>query len=297
MELNLDPHQTKQAEMQLKAAEDTVVARLPETYQWVLAPEQATPQAALEWKSIRLAGAGALAERAAKRLRNDELLVMRLGGAILRMHMDKVPLWRGENVSVRQLAEDFATYPYLPRLAGPAVLAGAVEAGLASLTWETDGFALADGYDEAAQRYLGLQPGGRTVSVLPDSAALVVKPEAAREQLDAELPPSPSQPAETPDGPDQGESTPPTPAQPLDDETKLRRFHGTVNLNPTRVGRDASVIADAVIAHLAGLVGAQVTVTLDIAAHLPDGVSEHTVRTVNENSRVLKFDSHGFEEK
>jgi len=83
----------------------------------------------------------------------------------------------------------------------------------------------------------------------------------------------------------------------LDDETKLRRFHGTVNLNPTRVGRDASVIADAVIAHLAGLVGAEVTVTLDIAAHLLDGASEHTVRTVNENSRTLKFDSHGFEEK
>ncbi len=297
VELNLDPHQAKQAEMQLKAADDTVAARLPETYQWVLAPEQATPQAALEWKSTRLAGAGALAERAAKRLRNDELLVMQLGGAMLRMHMDAVPLWRGESVPVRQLVEYFASYAYLPRLAGPAVLARAVEAGLASLTWETDGFALADGYDEAAQRYLGLQPGGRTVSVLPDSAALVVKPEAAREQLDAELPPSPSQPAETPNGPGQGESSPPTPAQPLDDETKLRRFHGTVNLNPTRVGLDASVIAEEVIAHLAGLVGAQVTVTLDIAAHLPDGAPGHTVRTVNENSRTLKFDSHGFEEK
>ncbi len=296
VELNLDPHQTKQAQMQLKAAEDTVAARLPETYQWLLAPEQATPQAPLAWKAIRLAGAGALAERAAKRLRNDELLVMQLGGAILRMHMDAVPLWRGENVSVRQLVEDFATYPYLPRLAGPAVLAGAVEAGLASFTWETDGFALADGYDEAAQRYLGLQPGAKTVSVLPESAALLVKPKVSRAQLDAEVPAASHPPAAKADGGGEADPALPTATPPSEDERTLRRFHGTVQLNPTRVGRDAGLIAEEVIAHLAGLVDAEVTVTLDIAANLPDGAPEHTVRTVSENSRTLKFDSHGFEE-
>ena len=297
VELNLDPHQAKQAEVQLKAADDTVAARLPETYQWALAPEQATPRAPLEWKAIRLAGAGALAERAAKRLRNDELLVLQLGGAMLRLYMDAVPLWRGEgdHVSVRQLAEDFATYPYLPRLASPAVLTGAVEAGLASLTWETDGFALAEGYDEAAKRYLGLQQGGRTVALLPESAALLVKPEVARAQLDAEAP-SPPQPAAKPDAPGDADPASPTPTPPLEDEKKLRRFHGTVNLDPTRVGRDASRIAEEVIAHLAGLVGAEVTVTLDIAAKLPDGAPEHTVRTVSENSRTLKFNGHGFEE-
>ena len=297
VELNLDPHQTKQAEMQLKAADDTVAARLPETYQWLLAPEQATPQAALEWKAIRLAGADALAERAAKRLRNDELLVMKLGGAILRMHMDAVPLWRGDDVSVRQLVEDFATYPYLPRLAGPKVLCGAVEGGIESLTWATDSFALAEGHDEAAGRYLGLAPGGRRISVLPESRALLVKPAAAREQLEAEtLLPQPGPPPPVPpDDDDDGRTTGRPPIDPPE-EKKLRRFHGSVKLESTRVGRDAGRIAEEVIAHLAGLVGANVTVTLDIAANLPDGAPEHTVRTVNENSRTLKFDSHGFEE-
>ena len=135
VELNLDPHQAKQAEVQLKAADDTVAARLPETYQWLLAPEQATPQAPLEWRAIRLAGAGALAERAAKRLRNDELLVMQLGGAILRMHMDAVPLWRGESVSVRQLVEDFATYRLsaAPRRPCRAHGGGRERAGIACL--------------------------------------------------------------------------------------------------------------------------------------------------------------------
>ena len=32
-ELNIDPHQTRQAETRLQAADDTVTARLPEAYQ------------------------------------------------------------------------------------------------------------------------------------------------------------------------------------------------------------------------------------------------------------------------
>jgi len=50
-----------------------------------------------------------------------------------------------------------------------------------------------------------------------------------------------------------------------------------------------------VIAHLAGLVGAGVKVTLEIEAEIPSGAPEHAVRTVTENSRTLKFTSHGFE--
>jgi hypothetical protein len=30
-----------------------------------------------------------------------------------------VPLWRGDHVAIKQLVDDFARYPYLPRLAGP----------------------------------------------------------------------------------------------------------------------------------------------------------------------------------
>jgi hypothetical protein len=68
-----------------------------------------------------------------------------------------------------------------------------------------------------------------------------------------------------------------------------------VQLDPARVGRDASRIADEVIAHLAGQVGANVTVTLEIAVTMPDGAPEQIVRTVTENSRTLRFSSHGFE--
>ena len=49
------------------------------------------------------------------------------------------------------------------------------------------------------------------------------------------------------------------------------------------------------IAHLAGQVGAEVIVTIEIEAKLPNGASDQLVRTVTENSRTLKFDNQGFE--
>ena len=76
-----------------------------------------------------------------------------------------------------------------------------------------------------------------------------------------------------------------------------KRFHGTVTLDATRVGRDASRVADEVIAHLSGLVGAKVTVTLEVEAEIPSGTPDHVVRTVTENSRTLKFTSQGFEKE
>ena len=53
--------------------------------------------------------------------------------------------------------------------------------------------------------------------------------------------------------------------------------------------------SDEVIAHLAGLVGSKVRVTIEIEAEFEGGVSDQVVRTVTENSRTLKFTTHGFE--
>jgi len=70
-----------------------------------------------------------------------------------------------------------------------------------------------------------------------------------------------------------------------------------VVLDAARAGRDASRIADEVLAHLVGLVGADVRVTLEIEAAIPNGAPENVVRTVTENCRTLKFGSQGFEKE
>ena len=61
---------------------------------------------------------------------------------------------------------------------------------------------------------------------------------------------------------------------------------------------EASRIADEMVAQMSGLVGAIVTVTLEVEAEIPSGAPDHVVRTVTENERTLKFKEHsGFEEE
>ncbi len=67
-------------------------------------------------------------------------------------------------------------------------------------------------------------------------------------------------------------------------KTLPKRFHGTVTLDAERVGRDAGNIAAGVIAHLAGLVGSKVKVTLEIEAEVPAGAPDHVVRTVTKTA-------------
>src|SRR5439155_15361457 len=168
------------------SADGAVTARLPETYQWLLVPSQASPQSSIEWQALRLSGQDELAVRASKKLRGDESLVTSFAGSRLRMELDKVPLWRGDNVAVRQLVEDFARYLYLPRFRDTSVLISAISGGVAMLTWVQDGFAFADSYDEDAGHYRGLRAGEILSLVDADAPGLVVKPDVARKQLDAE---------------------------------------------------------------------------------------------------------------
>jgi hypothetical protein len=130
------------------------------------------------------------------------------------------------------------------------VLVGAIRDGLGLLTWAQDSFAYADDFDEAAGRYRGLQCG-QLVHLSPDNlTGLLFQPEIAVEQQKAETTTEPragpTPPAPNPPGLG---SVPPEPV------SAPKRFHGTVTLDPTRVGRDAGRVADDVIAHLAGLVG------------------------------------------
>ncbi len=301
--LNLDPQQVKQAENQKSSADGVVTSRLPETYQWLLVPVQATPQSPVTWQANRLSGQETLAMRASKKLKNDELLLNGFAATRLRMELDRIPLWRGNHVAVKTLAEDFAKYIYLPRLKDSSVLLEAVRDGVSLLTWQKEGFAIADSYDEAGQRYRGLRCG-QVISLFDaTSSALLVKGDIARAQLDAEVlpPPPPPVPGPVPPGPTPPPGPGPFPPRPGPTPTpgpvQPKRFHGTITLDTTRVGRDASKIAEEVIAHLSGLVGARVTITLEIEVDVPSGVPDNVVRTVTENARTLKFTSQGFEKE
>jgi predicted AAA+ superfamily ATPase len=293
-QLNLTPFQVKQAETQRTSANSAVASRLPETYCWLLAPEQKNePQAPVTWQAIRQSGSDSLAVRASKKLKHDDLLVSVLGASILRKYLDEVPLWRGDHVEIRQLAEDFARYLNLPRLARTETLVQAIRDGISGLTWPVDGFAYAESHDEVGKRYRGLR-AGQTAPILADEVGLLVKPDIARRQLEAESSQTSTaitttEVISTQGGTVQGEN------DKKQEPVVLRRYHATAELDASRVGRDASRIAEEVIAHLVGQDGSGVKVTLEIEAVLPKGADEKLVRIVTENGKTLRFTNHGFE--
>lgn len=316
-QLDLTPQQVKQAEGQKEAADKTVAARLPETYQWLLVPVQEKPSDAVTWQALRLAGADPLAVRASKKLRNDEMLITSFHSSRLRLELDRIPLWRGDHVSIAQLLSDFAQYIYLPRLQDTGVLREAIEGGIGLLTWMQDAYAYAESYDEAEGRYRGLR-AGQHVTVREDDKGLLVRPEVAKRQMEAEaaaaarvVQPGGSADGVTPDGVTPDGITPGPkpqtagggvgPGPKLADganppaKARPRRYHGSVELDPQRAGRDAGKIAEEVLAHLVGLPGATVRVTLEIEVDIPGGAPDGVVRTVLENGRTLKFRDSGFE--
>lgn len=292
-QLDLPPHQVKQAQAQLNTADGIVSERIGEVYRWLLVPVQQTPKSGIDWRYLQLSGHDHLARLASEKMLKDELLVVSLVGTRLRMEMDRIPLWRGDHVLVQQLVEDFARYSYLPMLKEPSVLLEAIRQGLSAMMWETDSFVYADSYDDNAKRYCGLKTEP-PVKLNDNGPGLLVKPQVARRQIDAE---TQSESGDT-TGVD-GQKTKPLikPKPPnLIVQKKAKRYHGSVVLDKTRPALAASQIVEDVVAHLTGLPDADVKLTLHIEAKIPDGVSKNVERTVLENSRTLDFDvSSGFE--
>jgi hypothetical protein len=208
------------------------------------------------------------------------------------MNLDGIPLWRDDHIAVRDLWDYYAQYLYLPRLRDASVLCAAVADGVRQLTWEQDGFAYADSYEESQQRYVGLRVLEEIV--LGDATGFVVKPTVAAAQVEQERPAVLAGEREAVQT--DGEETDEGEAAVAEENGKPKRFYGSVHLDPVRMGRDAGQIAEAVVQHLASVLGADVEIRLEIEAKIPEGASDEVVRTVTENARTLKFDQHGFEE-
>jgi hypothetical protein len=158
--LDLNAFQRNQAATKKKESDDAVKLRIGETYIWLLVPVQENAQADVNIQENRLQGNGdlALAERASRKLISDQLLYTEMEGYNLRHTMDTHPyLWRDSNyVLLKQLIDDFARYIYLPRIKDGQVVIKAVEKAVSTLTWESDGLAYAESFDETKSRYCGL---------------------------------------------------------------------------------------------------------------------------------------------
>ncbi|MBI1879076.1 MAG: hypothetical protein HYR94_12800 [Chloroflexi bacterium] len=131
--LNLDPFQSNQAATKQTQADETVANRIKETYIWLLVPEQSDPRdpKTLTWSESRLQIQEGLAVQASRKLKNDALLYTEFSAVLIQMELTKHNLWQGaDHLSLRQLWEYLARYPYLARLRDQNVLLEAVHQGV-----------------------------------------------------------------------------------------------------------------------------------------------------------------------
>jgi len=322
--LNLDAFQSNQAETKRDEANQSVTARIPETYIWLLIPDQPNPQQpdALQEFKLQPQPQSTLTQNASRRLKSEEMLITQYAGVLLRREMDRIPLWRGNHASIKDLADYFAKYVYLPRLKNTEVLLTAMHDGVQSLTWERETFAYAESFDAEHNRYLGLKAGEILPSLTVTAQNVLVKPDVAQAQIDADtaarvamMTQSDAQPRTYPivaerggvsaaeqvptsqSGPVPSPSSMPMMPKNKDKEPQFHRFYGSVKLNPRMMAGDAGKIMEEVVAHLTSLSKAGIEVTLEIQGTLPNGVPPDTVRTITENCRTLRFESSGFEEE
>jgi hypothetical protein len=287
--LNLDPNQTRQARTKAADAARTATLRLAETYQWLLVPEQPDAKGPIGWDEVKADGADGLAVRAGRKLVDKAELYEQFNPALIRMALDGPleALWADGHVDVARLWDTFNRYLYLQRVTSLATLMSAVGDGPASVTWQADGFALADAHDGV--RYRGLITGERAAAVT--SSTLLVRPDVAIAQRSAESAPErddQGDPGHSDEGAVSAAGSVPT-------RTAPTHFHAITELDPQRLVRDFGNVAQEVVAHLTTLDGASVTIRVEIEAERPDGFEDGTIRTVTENAATLKFESHGFE--
>ena len=184
--LNLDPFQRNQAKTKRDEANESVERRIPETYIWLLVPDQPDLHQPGHLQELRLQQPqGSLAVSASRRIKMEDMLITDFAGTLLRGEMDRVPLWRGNHVNIKELANFFASYIYLPRLKNTDVLLEAIQKGVASEHWQQETFAYAERWDVEHNRYLGLK-AGQQVQVTLNATSVLVKPEVAIAQIAAD---------------------------------------------------------------------------------------------------------------
>jgi predicted AAA+ superfamily ATPase len=293
-ELNLSPQQVKQVVANSTRSDQAVAARIAQAYHWALVPEQPDPQRPALISVEKADGANErLAERVTDKLTRAGLLAGEIADRAIRLDLDQKldSVWSRGHVSVGELWAYYCRYPYLTRLRDRRVLDEGVRSTLTSLTWELDGFALADGYDEATGRYTGLtMPGGDShFGAITDTTLLVV-PATARAQIEPEPEPGP----EPGPGPIVRPGPGPTPPP---DKPRNTRFFGVYKVDPERYSRDLTRLSQEILQQLTTVEGVQLDVAVEVQARAPEGFPDDKIRVVLENARTLRFEQSAFEDE
>jgi hypothetical protein len=296
--LQLPPAQEDDAKKKLAEQETAAVNAVRRGWKHLLLPQEAqpaSPNAARGFDlepvvlSSRASDPDPLPQLAWKKCEADGLIVSRLG--VLDNDLGKVWQATQPHVSVRQLRDWFAQFPYLSKLRDPQVLARAIGEALARADAK---YAIADRFDEAKAEYVGLKLG-RLVEINLNSEMVLVRRAVAEMEIAQQAPQGPSAGADgngltTAQEPVGGQS-PPGGSEPA----RPRRFYAKVILDPNRPTPQVSNIAQSILSELDRARATKITLTLDIDAETDDGFPTDVETIVKENAASLRITDFKFE--
>ena len=272
-ELNLTANRRKQAESRMGEKSQQIDSLIEATFTQILTPTQEPGTDNITWLTTKATASGGLAERVSKKLEGEEKLITVYSGVRVEMDIDRRGLWsENHDLSVGDLWDAYARYPYMPRLARYQTLTAAISDATANLNWATETFGYADVRHE--ERWVGVKTAQQ---IRPVRTGLLI-------HRDHVPPPVVLVPASTP-----SVSQPVAGGKPLPD--KPTKFYAVFALDTLRGIKDL----DAIIENVTKQLGSDVELSLEVRAKNPEGYNEKVLRNVAENANVLGASQAEFE--
>jgi predicted AAA+ superfamily ATPase len=281
--------------------------RIPTTYIWTFHPEQSDGAKPLETRVLKIDGSETgLAVRTSKQLVKDQLLLTGIGVQNIRLALDQKlrSRWNDGRISVGELWDYFARYPYLNRLRNRRVLDEAVAAAVDEFEWQGGGFALAAGYDPDTGDFEGLVvPGGKAAFGKVSDTTLLVAPHLALAQQERQETAAKQESAATTGQAttSTGETSTTTAAagstttSPVPTPVRNASYQARLSLDASGdIAAQLLAAARELLVHLQSARPDSLDITLTVDAERIDGFDEQTVRTVTENGTTLGFANNRF---
>ncbi|MYI19952.1 MAG: ATP-binding protein, partial [Acidimicrobiia bacterium] len=284
--LDLTAHQASQARTKQSDTSQQVDALIAETFTQVLIPTQKPGTPEVDWQTARASTDGDIGARVSRKLASSEELIARLGGVRVRMDMDRYDLWsdRGD-ISVRELWQTYARYPYMARLSSFDVLTQAISDGTANMNWTQETFAYAEDHD--GDKWVGIQ---KAQHVAASPSGLLIYPDF----VPAPAPPEDDEFGAEDEGGDTdqpGGSDATPPEEPGPATPRATQFYAQFDLDPVRGIKQLGQILE----HVSARLGPEIELSLEIRATNPDGYDDATQRIVSENATNLGGKASEFE--
>ncbi len=299
MRLVLDNLQAQQARKELQGAEEVLLRVARECYKWLLCPAQHNPTDAkpiVEVYPLNTVGAS-LGSEIERVCIDTELIITTWSPIHLKDELKKL-YWKSDKpyCGAMDFWEDTLRYLYLPRLKTRSVLEQAIVKGAASKDFYGTAYGVYEG------KYEGFKFGDANVQL--DDTLLLIEPSTARKYEEEHTPkpttaPLPGElgeevtlPSNNPAGSSQVASGT---TKTTTGVAKSKTFIGTIDVNAATAKMRFVEIAEEIIALLASDAKANISVSVEISADFPEGVSDQIKRAVSENAASLGFKNRSWE--